>query len=100
MKGFLVATFVLASIASAVKAQPPVYFTSFETPNYVVGQPIDGVDGWVAAASPLAPEIVCDQAVVSHGRRALQRGHTQVSDRARRPPSPNGQRQPCVCCWH
>jgi hypothetical protein len=60
----------LALVASTAKAQL-LYHTGFETPNYVAGQTIDGIDGWASFISPLAPLVVANPAEAAHGRRAL-----------------------------
>jgi hypothetical protein len=67
----LVISLALTSFATVANAQS-LFATSFETPNYVVGQSIDGIDNWFSAISPNAPVIVSDPALASGGRRALQ----------------------------
>ncbi len=63
---------LIASTLCAVSAQAQwLNFTSFETPNYVVGQSTEGVGGWTTLLSPQANEIVNGHATASSGRRAL-----------------------------
>lgn len=71
MNHFGFALITASLLASSASAQL-LYFTSFETPNYVVGQPIDGISGWQSFISPLAPQIVNGRSTASWGRRALQ----------------------------
>lgn len=68
--GFLVLA-TLALFPAAATAQA-LYLTGFETPNYLVGQTIDGVDNWFSAISPNAPAIVRNPALARSGRHALQ----------------------------
>jgi len=61
----------IALLAGSAQAQL-LYHTSFETPNYHVGQTIDGVDNWFSFISPDANEIVNGHSTASwFGRRAL-----------------------------
>ncbi|HEX6811147.1 MAG TPA: hypothetical protein VF384_05965 [Planctomycetota bacterium] len=71
MKTLFASSLVLAAFASLANAQS-IFLTGFETPNYVVGQSIDGVDNWFSAISPDAPFIARDPALAAGGRRALQ----------------------------
>lgn len=71
MKTLLASSLVLATLATSANAQA-LFLTGFETPNYIVGQTIDGIDNWFSAISPNAPRIVRDPALTSGGRRALQ----------------------------
>ena len=66
-----VISLALASFATIANAQS-LFLTSFETPNYIVGQSIDGIDNWFSALSPNAPVIAGDPSLASGGRRALQ----------------------------
>lgn len=58
-------------LASSASAQL-LYHTGFESSNYVVGQSIDGIDGWFSFLSPDAPEIKKGTSTASWGRRALK----------------------------
>lgn len=71
MKNPLAACFALAAFATIANAQL-LYLTGFETPDYVIGQTIDGVDNWFSAISPNAPAVVGNRALASSGRQALQ----------------------------
>ena len=71
MKSIVVASFLFASFATVANAQA-LFLTSFETPNYIAGQSIDGIDNWISAISPNAPVVVSDPSLASAGRRALQ----------------------------
>ena len=67
----IVTSLALASFTTLANAQS-VFHTGFETPNYLVGHTIDGVDNWFSAISPNAPVIVNDPTQARGGRRALQ----------------------------
>lgn len=65
----LLALSLLGTTASAQL----LYFTGFESREFVVGQSIDGVDGWTSLLAPDAPQIVDGRATSSGlGRRALR----------------------------
>ena len=49
-----------------------LYASSFETPNYHVGQSIDGIDNWFSFISPNANQIVNGFSTASLGRRAVR----------------------------
>jgi len=64
--------FAFALAAGPTSAQI-LFHTGFETPNYVVGQSIDGVDNWFSFISPDANQIVDGRATASWlGRRAVR----------------------------
>jgi hypothetical protein len=62
--------FASALLAGPASAQI-LFHTGFETAPYVVGQPIDGIDGWFSFISPAANEVVNGRATASWSRRAL-----------------------------
>lgn len=49
-----------------------LFHSSFETPDYVAGQPLDGQDGWVTLLAPNAAWIVDGPATAVSGRRAIE----------------------------
>lgn len=71
MNRCFVAALATSLFAASAQAQL-LYHTGFETPDYVAGQTIDGIDGWFSFISPLAPAVVKAPAEASSGRRALR----------------------------
>jgi len=70
MNRSLLPVLAVALAASAAHAQM-LYHAGFETPNYLAGQSIDGIDGWFSFISPLAPVVVRDPAQARSGRNSL-----------------------------
>lgn len=71
MNRLFTSVLVTSLLAGAANAQL-LFYTGFETSNYVVGQSIDGIAGWSSFISPDANEIVHGHATASWGRRALR----------------------------
>jgi hypothetical protein len=49
-----------------------LFRTSFETPDYIAGERLDGRDGWVTLLAPNAARIVDGHATAASGRRAIE----------------------------
>lgn len=67
----LVAVLAMTALAPVASAQF-LYYSGFESPNFAVGQSIDGVDGWTSLISPQAIEVVRSNAQSACSRKSLK----------------------------
>lgn len=67
----LLSLLALTVLTGAAQAQL-LYGTGFETPQFVNGQSIDGVDGWASLFSPQAVTVVHGRSQSSTGRSSLR----------------------------
>lgn len=71
MNRLFLSAFALALAAGTAHAQF-LYASSFEGPQFVNGQSIDGIDGWTSLISPQAIEVVRSSSQASFGRKSLR----------------------------